>query len=154
MSDVKVLRRFTAKIQIDEVNGCWVWTAAISGPGYAVLSVGGRAALAHRVSYELFVGPIPLGLELDHLCRNTRCVNPDHLEPVTHRENMVRGEAGALIAATMRAKTHCPRGHSYSGANLYLAPRNDGGVNRCCRECRRSQLRASRARQTTGRSAP
>ena len=78
--------------KVDASGDCWLWTGYITPLGYGTLTVRrlGRGFKAHRLVYELLVGPIPVGLELDHLCRNTRCVNPDHLEPVTHAENMRR----------------------------------------------------------------
>jgi hypothetical protein len=93
----------------------------------------------HRVAYELLVGPIPEGLELDHLCRNTRCVNPEHLEPVTGRENLMR--AVSSWAAKNAAKTHCPQGHPYDEENTKV--KRDGG--RACRACGREFMRRKRA---------
>jgi hypothetical protein len=82
--------RFLSKV-LKHPDGCWEWTAGRSGgPGYGAFSLGQRKVGAHRWSYENFVGPIPEGLELDHLCRNPGCVNPDHLEPVTRSENIRR----------------------------------------------------------------
>jgi HNH endonuclease len=83
--------RFFRKVQYDGETGCWLWQGALHSAGYGFLSVGGRNQLAHRVAYRLFVGPIPDGLELDHLCRVKHCVNPAHLEPVTTAENLRRG---------------------------------------------------------------
>lgn len=92
------LARFMPKFYVDEETGCWVWTAAKAPSGHPGFCLGRpegkRWVQAHRVSYEHFVGPIPEGLELDHLCVNPPCVNPAHLEPVTHAENMRRGIAG------------------------------------------------------------
>jgi hypothetical protein len=112
--------RFAQKYQVD-YSGCWTWTAA--NTGQIVLSYGRfydratrRVVMAHRWSYERTVGPIPGGLELDHLCRNTLCVNPAHLEPVTRRENVVRGTSPNAINA---AKTHCRRGHELTQENCY-----------------------------------
>jgi hypothetical protein len=85
--------------------------------------------MAHRWAYEYSIGPIPEHLELDHLCRSRNCVNPEHLEAVTHLENMGRG------ISHQKAKTHCPKGHPYSGENLYVAPSNG---KRYCRECTRA----------------
>jgi hypothetical protein len=118
-------------------DDCWLWTGAIDKGGYGrfVLNSKRTSALAHRVGYELMRGPIPDGLELDHLCRNHACVNPDHLEAVTHRENILRGDYRAgyqAVAALQRAKTHCPQGHPYSGSNLYILPKSGGRVCRIC----------------------
>ena len=99
----------------------------------------GTAKKAHRVSWELLVGPIPEGLELDHLCRNHGCVNPDHLEPVTHAVNVRRGRGGTSWAQ----KKHCPQGHPYDDANTYLYR-----GRRSCRECSRQKcLRQYRRRR-------
>ncbi|MGZ6854085.1 MAG: HNH endonuclease [Mycobacteriaceae bacterium] len=88
------------------------------------------------------VGPIPRGLELDHLCRNRRCVNPDHLEPVSHRENCHRAELGVAAADIMRSRTHCPRGHKYDQSNTYRTPKG----YRVCRTCHRDRERSRRSR--------
>lgn len=104
-------------------DSCWPWTACIDGGGYGHIGAGGKYGgmlKAHRVSYELLVGPIPPGLELDHLCRNRKCVNPAHLEPVTHRENGLRGVG---VGAKNAAKTHCTNGHPLSGDNLRISKR-------------------------------
>lgn len=118
---------------------CWLWTAGQNGAGYGSFSFEGRDSLAHRVAYELLVGPIPEGLVLDHLCRITLCVNPDHLDPVTQAVNMERGR----VRAAKRAITHCPSGHEYAGRNLYTPPA--GG--RYCRTCINERGRAYRARK-------
>lgn len=88
---------------------CWEWQGAKDGTGYGKLWDGKRLSPAHRVAYELFVGPIPSGLQIDHLCRNRACVNPAHLEPVTCRENILRGVG---LSAVNAKKTQCLRGHS------------------------------------------
>lgn len=121
--------RFWNKVE-KTTDGCWLWTASGVKGGYGRYTVGGERVLAHRFAYELLVGPIPKGLTLDHLCRNRACVNPRHLEPVTHAENVKRGESGAWL----RAKTHCPKGHPYSGDNLAICK---GG--RVCRACSRER---------------
>lgn len=119
-------------------DGCLVWTGIVSTAGYGRIKVGGRRRPAHRVSYELARGPIPEGLELDHLCRNRRCIEPTHLEPVTTRENLLRG---ATIPAANLQKTHCPAGHPYAGANLYVAPSRP---DRQCRACIAARAAARR----------
>ena len=113
---------------------CWVWTARVHGAGYAYLSVGGKKVRVHRLTYELLVGPIPDGLELDHLCRVRHCVNPAHLEPVTHAVNMDRGEIRERQHEAMRAITHCPRGHAYDEANTYVNPRGERNCRACARD--------------------
>ena len=106
--------------RVEKFDGCWLWTGATNGR-YPVFSLGGRGnqGYAHRYSYELNVGPIPDGLQIDHLCRTPMCVRPDHLEPVTHVENMRR----------RRAET-CGRGHAMTGDNVWT-----NGRNRKCRTC-------------------
>ena len=93
-----VFGRFVDKILIGD--GCWEWQGARSGNGYGTLGVDGRTRLAHRLSYQHFIGPIPDGLDLDHLCRVRWCVNPRHLEPVTRSVNATRGETGRVARAT------------------------------------------------------
>jgi len=126
------IERFTEKT-VNRANGCIEWVAAKSPTGYGSFKpVCGelRMQLAHRWSYEYFVGPIPDGLVIDHLCRNRSCVNPDHLEPVTQQTNIRRGRGNPT-------KTHCPHGHPYSGDNLRIYK----GA-RFCRTCQDIRNRA------------
>jgi hypothetical protein len=122
-------------------SGCWLWTGSRYTGGYGKFFAFGRERAAHRVSYEFFVGPIPEGLALDHLCRVRRCVNPDHLEPVTYRENTLRSPVAH--AALNAAKTHCKHGHEFTPENTRITT---GGrrSRRRCRECER--LRHARQR--------
>ena len=131
--------RFWAKVDKDGPNGCWVWTAHLSG-GYDRFHVApGRAeALAHRFAWQLIRGVIPDGLELDHLCRNRACCNPDHLEPVTHRKNMVRSPIA--VPGIHAAKTHCIHGHPFDAENTTVIRWADGTFRqRRCRTCRHGQ---------------
>lgn len=107
--------RFWSKVDKTNLSGCWLWLAGKNNHGYGRFSINNKYERAHRVAYELVKGPIAEGVTLDHLCRNPACVNPDHLEPVTHRENVLRGKAPPAIHAK---KTHCPNGHPLEGENL------------------------------------
>lgn len=128
-------------VKIDKTPDCWNWIACLSREGYGRYSFGKKVVFAHRQSYEYFVGDIPEGLVLDHLCRNPACVNPDHLEPVTHYENWHRGLRGKL-GKLPRAITHCINGHEYSEENTYY--RNNGTKE--CRKCRYNQDRKRKQR--------
>ncbi len=143
--DEQTIARFIAKVE-PLSSGCWNWRAALTPAGYGQFHLPRnrgpqRVIAAHRFAYLLVVGPIPDGLELDHLCRNRWCCNPTHVEPVTRRENMrrspLRGAGAAARAEQQKAKTHCPQSHPYSGDNLYLTPR---GYRRC-RVCNRERAR-------------
>ena len=131
MPKCTALDRFHSKYVVDEVTGCMIWTGSRSPTGYGRLYVGGVDAYSHRFAYEQFVGPIPDGLVIDHLCRNRGCCNPEHLRVCTNRENTLApgSESPAAIHAV---KTHCPDGHPYDAANTY----NYRG-HRHCLECRR-----------------
>lgn len=134
--------RFESKINYEPNSGCWLWGGTMfSRSGYGMFKLEGRLALAHRISYEVHVGKIPRGRHLDHLCRIRSCVNPDHLEPVTPRVNILRGVG---LSAENARKTHCPKGHPYSGDNLL-----NTSSGRQCRECGRVRSR-ERARAKYG----
>lgn len=135
--------RFWIKVDLSVADGCWPWTGTIiPGKGYGSFKVNGQAVRVHRFAYELLVGPIPAGLQIDHLCRNRACVNPAHMEPVTNRENVLRGKGPSAENAR---KTHCARGHPFTPENVYRQPSRPH--SRECRECARSRwrLRARRA---------
>ena len=113
-------------------TSCWVWDGRKDHKGYGKLYDQGKVVFAHVKNYRETIGEIPDGLELDHLCRQRDCVNPHHLEPVTHQENCRRGNNG-INSST---KTHCPQGHPYDEANTYHPP--GGRAHRTCRICRRN----------------
>ena len=124
--------RFWTKVE--KGDGCWEWQAYRNPSGYGTIYFERRPWLAHRVSWMLAGRPLIEGEELDHLCRNPRCVNPDHLEPVTHRTNM-RRSAKAM-------QTHCVHGHPFDDRNTYRAKNG----TRSCRACHRNFENARRAR--------
>jgi hypothetical protein len=132
------LERFWSKVDVGSGGGCWTWTGARSKTGYGSFNVGdGVWRSAHRFSYEIHVGTIPDGLALDHLCRETSCVNPLHLEPVTHHENIRRGVTP--VQFHQRA-TRCHRGHALPENGYY----RDGGNGPLvyCKACRREDYAA------------
>ena len=136
------LERFLAKIEV-QPSGCWLWIGAKTGNGYGQLSIGGRRAnggrlvYAHRFAYEMWVGPIPEGKELDHLCRNRACQNPDHLEPVTRQENARRGDTGHWVRSD-----YCLRGHPLFGDNVYAHD-----MARHCKTCNAGRAKQYRRRR-------
>ena len=122
--------RFEAKIR--KTESCWEWLASRNAlSGYGQFRLGNRMVLAHRMAYTLYRGHIPFGKCIDHLCRNRGCVNPEHLEPCSIRENTLRSPIAPSAIAARR--THCNHGHPYSGRNLRL--NRDG--SRVCRACHR-----------------
>ena len=128
--------RFMTKIASTEPGKCWLWMGA-KVKGYGSFRFGKRAVLAHRFSYERFVGPIPDELTIDHLCRNRACVNPLHMEVVTMHENWRRGES---VSAKCARQTHCLRGHELSGNNIVISR----GA-RVCKQCKRASEKQSKA---------
>jgi hypothetical protein len=132
--------RLVARVRLDPQSSCWAWSGHIDRFGYGKVGFRGGHWLAHRAVYTAVIGDIPDGLTLDHTCRNRSCVNPAHLEPVTRRENTLRGIGPAAQNAR---KTHCPHGHSYDEKNTRLGP----DKKRYCRSCNREA--ASRARRAT-----
>lgn len=128
--DAGLPTRFWAKV-VQEAQGCWRWTASFDRYGYGRFAPTGESSRsAYLVAYAALVGPVPRGLQLDHLCRNRACVNPEHLEPVTQAENARRSAAAS--------KTHCVNGHEFTPENTYLRPPGCGG-HRDCRACIRAR---------------
>lgn len=115
-------------------SGCWEWQGNTDEDGYGQVFWEGKSYRAHRFSYETYVGPIPDGLVLDHLCRNHGCVNPEHVEPVTQRVNVMRGEG---IAQANAVKTRCINGHEFTAENTNITPQGW----RDCRTCSREKMR-------------
>lgn len=129
-----VSERVAERFAPGDPDACWVWRGSVSPLGYGRFHyvLAGRTVygMAHRLVYEMAVGEIPAGMDIDHLCRNRRCVNPGHLEPVTHRENCRRG------AADRPPRKACRNGHRMTEANTFRTDRNP--AHRRCRECARA----------------
>jgi hypothetical protein len=138
--DERLPVRFWDKVMPEPNSGCWLWTAALDSGGYGSFGAGGgsrRTVRSHVLAYETLVAKIPTtdkphnlsnrALDVDHLCRVRTCVNPGHLEAVTHKVNVQRGEKAN--------RTHCPQGHEYTPENTILIHRASGSVSRNCREC-------------------
>lgn len=138
-------------------SGCWEWLGYINKYGYGSFWYRGRMRGAHRSYYEILNGPIAAGMEIDHLCRNTRCVNPAHLEAVTKLENIrrvpesVSAKRVAAMNEGQKSKTHCPRWHEYAGNNLRVYVTKSGGERRSCRTCHREYTLRQRYEKKTTR---
>ncbi len=113
-----LLLRFHNKIELGD-NGCHEWIAVKNNEGYGQFSINGKMVLSHRFAYQLYKGQIPKHLQLDHLCHNRVCVNPNHLEAVTQQANIKRGLLGKIIHYNTK-KTHCKRGHEFNKENTYI----------------------------------
>jgi hypothetical protein len=143
-----LLDRFFEKVTVNS-GGCWLWRGPVHRNGYASFNLGGhqgKKVLAHRWAYENFIGPVPKQLDLDHLCRVRHCVNPEHLEAVTRRVNLLRGET---IPAAHAHKTYCINGHEFTKTNTY---RKANGT-RQCRACCFARVYKRRKEKTNGTMA-
>ena len=137
--------KITSRIDVVDagyLTPCWISNRSEHTNGYTKLGVDGKTLLTHRVAYEEWRGEIPDGLVIDHLCRNRKCCNPDHLEPVTHQVNLLRGET---LTAREAAQTHCLRGHPFDAINTYRSPSKPD--IRECRACRADSSRAQKERR-------
>jgi len=130
--------RFNEKYIPVTESGCWLWLGSQNGNGYGKFNLNGKTIYAHRYSYIKHIGIISEGLQIDHKCRVRCCVNPAHLEAVTSKENNRRGTSREVAGKYQLLKTHCPKGHPYSGKNLYLKKYKNGLTTRRCRMCTRN----------------
>lgn len=128
------VRRIMGHVTKQE-DGCWIWSGWSNHFGHGRILIAGQGVMAHRALYELTVGPVPVELDLDHLCRVPACVNPAHLEPVTRHENLRRGPTTPTAMA--EHQTHCKRGHEFTPENTRI--RRDGWRN--CKTCDRERVR-------------
>jgi hypothetical protein len=160
--DLTPTEAFWARVERTGHGGCWLWTGSTSN-GYGIIKWAGRGSGAHRVAWEIAFGAIPDDREIDHRCHTSdcrlgakcphrRCVNPSHLKPVTHAENMApdRSSLGASSRERNRAKTHCPHGHEYTPENTYFTPSG----SRYCRECNRAAARVKPEDRVTVKKRP
>lgn len=152
-----VVERIMERVQVDPVTGCWLWQGCITSWGYGVVYDGPNQLRVHRVIYAHHRGPIPKGLDVDHVCHNEdkscaggkscihrRCVNPDHLRAASRRDNLNAGRGAEAAKARFAAITHCPQGHEYTPENTYTHIVMDRYIGRQCRTC---VIQKSRARQ-------
>lgn len=141
MSRISADERFEQKFIPEPNSGCWLWNASSNTDGYGLFFFNGKIKSAHQFSFSKRYGYIPSnGKEIDHICRNRMCVNPEHLREVTHKENM----ENAIFFLSL--KTHCPSGHPYSGKNVRF---NKNG-SRACRTCERNKMRLRRDSKFVG----
>ena len=137
-------------VVVDEMQ-CWNWPRSLNHKGYGQIGINGKVYRTHRVMFEIQHGLIQPGMMIDHLCRNRRCCNPDHLRAVTPRVNSTENVAGHPWQLEA-AKTHCPAGHPYDAENTYVTRQTKGGVMRQCKTCRRIRTNArAKARRAAAR---
>jgi hypothetical protein len=142
--DEITLERFWSKVAKADSASCWEWQGSQRGQGYGVFHTKQTGSIgAHRVAYMAVKGEVPENYQLDHLCRNRACCNPDHLEPVTSKVNTLRGVGPTAVNS---AKTHCIRGHRLDAPHVRIKRKADG-VERVCRLCHNANVRASRQRK-------
>lgn len=132
------MARILPKLKV--VDGCWDFVGARTTAGYGTIWNGEKTIYTHRAMFEVMKGALKTGLVLDHLCRRPSCMNPHHLEQVTNRDNLIRGNVGKnpLSWANRKRKTHCKKGHEYSPNNTYIRPENN---SQGCIACRRANTK-------------
>lgn len=139
--------RFWAKV--NKTDTCWIWTGCDDGKGYGKFKVNKVMKRAHRVAWLLTHGSVDDSLELDHICRNRRCVNPAHLNPVSHRENSLLSNSACALNAR---KTHCKYGHEFTDANTNKYVNKNGNQSRRCKQCHRNEY-VKKGNRTNGEEA-
>jgi len=146
--DARLPDRFWSKCMPEPNSGCWLWFGQATPKGYGQLGFQSRKVrrnvYAHRLAYVVLVSAIPNGMQIDHLCRNARCCNPAHLEPVTPRENILRGDGPRITRERHASITHCRQGHPFDEENTHLTRHRDGRRSRQCKQCWRREERRKR----------
>lgn len=149
LADADRIRRYVAERVTVTDRGCHEWMRTRNDAGYGIAVLCGKVWRAHRLAFLLTRGALTPGLQLDHLCRNRACCNPDHLEEVTNQENAQRGDVGKAWAAKSSARTHCKHGHPFATFGTHV-DHPDGHRRRACRECNRLRYHRSKTSSTEG----